>query len=116
MHSAQPGSVARGATLELISCWDLGWHDRATALAQEQPSLLTLKRGEAGGTPMHAAVGRDDIVLLQVLIAGHPDLSVTDDQYHSTPLGWAEFMGRTRAAEWLRAASEGDARPVYPST
>ncbi|MEO9254455.1 MAG: GNAT family N-acetyltransferase, partial [Tepidiformaceae bacterium] len=43
VRSGQPGSVdwlvAHGATLDLISCWDLGWHDRAAALALEQPSL-----------------------------------------------------------------------------
>jgi N-acetylglutamate synthase-like GNAT family acetyltransferase len=110
VRCAQPASVqwfvTRGATLDLISCWDIGWKQRAADLASQQPALLTLKRGEAGGTPLHTAVARGDMTLLQMLLAANPNLDVTDDLHESTALGWAEFMGRTQAAALLRAASE----------
>jgi len=116
MH--QPESVTwleqHGATLDLLSAWQLGWKDRAAELLRTTPELVDRVSGKAGTTPLHEAVLRDDVELVEFLLGGHPDLNREDANFHSTPLGWARHLGREHIAQILEqeeAAREGSSIP-----
>jgi GNAT superfamily N-acetyltransferase len=101
--------VAHGAHLDVLTAWDLGWHERAAELLQADPGAAGRPRGEEGATLLHLAVERDDEALLRLLLAGHPDLDVRDGVYHGTPLAWAEHQGRPHLAALLRERPPGPA-------
>ena len=44
-------------------------------------------------------------VLARALITAGADLTLTDDRYRSTPLGWAEALGQDEIASMLRAST-----------
>ena len=46
-------------------------------------------RGQHGGTPLHWAAFHGNAEMVNLLLTHHPPLEATDDDYHSTPLGWA---------------------------
>ncbi len=49
-------------------------------------------------TPLHEAVSRGDMELARLLLSANPDLDVEDNEFHSTPLGWARHLGREAMA------------------
>ncbi|MFI6292608.1 ankyrin repeat domain-containing protein [Nonomuraea sp. NPDC050790] len=53
-------------------------------------------------TPLHLAAWNDDLDTVQALLALGADPSVRDAEHDSTPLGWAEYGGKRRVAEYLR--------------
>jgi GNAT superfamily N-acetyltransferase len=95
----QPASaewlVEHGATLDVISAWDLGWEDRVQQLLVTSPDLANQRSGSWQITPLHAAAERGDAELARVLLAAGADLEVQDTAFHSTPLGWARHFERT---------------------
>lgn len=99
VHAGQPASaewlLAQGATLDVLSAWDLGWKERVPQLLAERAELVNQRLGEGQITPLHAAVERNDIELVRVLLDANPDLEVEDPAFHSTPLGWARHLQRT---------------------
>jgi len=97
--------VAQGATLDMVSCWDLGWKERAGSLLAANPSLANLKRGELGATPLHTAVDRNDEALARLVLSAHPDLSITDDRYGGTALGWTDALNRPNIADLIKSSS-----------
>ncbi len=107
VHCGQPAAVewlvVHGAKLDIVSCWDLGWRDRAASLLAADPSLANLKRGELGATPLHTAIDRNDEALARLVLAAHPDLTTTDDRYHGTALGWTEALNRPNIAALITA-------------
>lgn len=56
-----------------------------------------------GAVAMHLAAQYESLECLKVLLARGANAFVTDEAYGGTPLGWAEHVGATRAAEILRA-------------
>lgn len=104
VHCRAPESaewlLAQGATLDILSAWDLGWRERIPALVAD-PEQLNRRYGELQITPLHSAVERNDLELARALLAGSPDLTATDAVYGSTPLGWAEHFGRTEIAAMI---------------
>lgn len=96
--------VAHGATLDLLSCWDLGWRARAAELAANHPAVLAIRRGPAAASPLHTAVDRDDEELVRLILAAGADLTLRDVRFNATPLGWAQHQGRPHLAQLIAAA------------
>lgn len=94
----------RGATLDLLSAWDLGWIERARDLANTHPGLLNAVAGDWGQTPLHEAAMRGDLALIQLLIEAGANLQARDSTFHGRPLEWAEHFGKRDAAALLKAA------------
>lgn len=98
VKTAQPAAVewlaGYGATLDVVSAWDLGWQERAAELLATTPALANHTSGRWRITPLHTAVLRDDLELARVLLSAKPDLEIADAEFHSTPLGWARHFGR----------------------
>lgn len=107
VKTEQPASVEwlvrQGAILDIVSAWDLGWKARARDLLAAAPDLANLAPGKAGMTPLHEAVLRDDRELAQIALATSPDLTIKDAIFQSTPLGWAQHLGRTELLQILEA-------------
>ena len=59
--------------------------------------------GTKGRTALHHAAGAGSMEGVQTLLELGADASLKDDTYQSTPLGWAEYMGRTEVAAYLRS-------------
>ena len=104
----QPASaewlVRAGATLDVLSAWDLGWKDRVAALLEADPDLANRRDGAWRATPLHEAAMRGDVELARVLLAAHPDLAVRDAEFDATPLGWARHFERDEMIAMLERA------------
>jgi predicted N-acetyltransferase YhbS len=81
--------IAHGANLDVVSAWDLGWHERARELLTVAPEQANKRLGNTQLTPLHIATERGDAALAHLLLAAYPDLTLSDSQFHSTALGWA---------------------------
>lgn len=99
--------VARGAELDPISAWDLGWKDRLPVLLARRPELASCRYGEIGMTPLHFAAERGDVELARVLLAAGADPEARDFRFDSTPWGWARHFGRTEIAELIERHVDG---------
>jgi GNAT superfamily N-acetyltransferase len=112
VHTQQPAAaewlVRHGATLDVLTAWDLGWKERVPALLAARPDLVNRRSGDWGLTPLHEAVQRDDPDLARVLLAARPDLTVQDTQFHSTPLGWARHLRRKSIGEMIEQYQPGE--------
>lgn len=95
--------AARGATLDIVTAWRLGWRDRAAQILAERPELANLRSGPWQLTPLHVAVWEHDRALVELLLSASPDLSIRDAAFSSTPLGWAEHFQRHALASLIRA-------------
>jgi GNAT superfamily N-acetyltransferase len=106
-RSGQPASarwlIERGARLDVVSAWDLGWKDRARELLSGSPELANQRSGKARIAPLHEAAFRDDVELARVVLSADPDLGIRDAEFGSTPLGWALHLGRTEIATLIEA-------------
>lgn len=91
-----------GATLDIVSAWDLGDKERAAALLARSPQLANRRTGPRGMTPLHVAAERDDRELARLVLQANPDRTLRDLQYNGTPLNWAEVLGRPEIAAMLR--------------
>jgi hypothetical protein len=86
--------VKRGAVLDVVSAWDLGWIERVPELLAAAPELANRRSGGWQITPLHVAAERGDAELARAVLAADPDLEIEDTQFHSTPLGWARHLQR----------------------
>ena len=97
--------VQRGAAVDPLSAWDLGWKDRLRDVGRRDPGSLNRKTG--GLTPLHQAILRrdtkveSDLALLIALLEAGADPAIEDDIHNSTPLGWSQAFHDTEAAELL---------------
>lgn len=94
----------RGAAPEIIPLWSVGLRDEALALLADRV-VVNRRIPPLHGTPLHEAIRRGDAVLARALITAGADLTLTDDRYRSTPLGWAEALGQDEIASMLRAST-----------
>jgi len=94
--------IRQGATLDVLSAWDLGWKDRVLQMLVEEPELANRRSGEMQTTPLHEAARRNDIELARVVLASNPDLEIRDASFDSTPLGWAKYFQRTEIIELIQ--------------
>lgn len=54
-------------------------------------------------TPLHEAAWNDDVEMAAALVELGADPSIADAVHNSTPLGWAEYGGKTAVAAYLRS-------------
>lgn len=73
----------------------------------EDPNRYNPEGNHGHSTPLHQAVwsGHDSVVCL--LVERGARLDTKDTIFQSTPLGWAEYGGRTEIANYLRAHGGG---------
>jgi GNAT superfamily N-acetyltransferase len=105
VQTGQPAAAAwlvrRGATLDVLSAWDLGWKEAVPELLRRTPDLANRRSGEWQVTPLHVAAQRGDVELARLLLTADPDLEIQDTQFHSTPLGWARHFQRAEIVELI---------------
>jgi peptide-methionine (S)-S-oxide reductase len=53
-------------------------------------------------TPLHQAVFAGSLDCVRALVSAGARLDIEDRVFHSTPLGWADYLGRPEIAEYLR--------------
>lgn len=98
VHQHQPPAVEwlirHGAVCTALDAWDLGWKDRAAALLAKDPQEVDRRYFDWQGTLLHVAAQRDDMALAQLALDAGADLSITDKDHDSTPMGWAHYFRR----------------------
>lgn len=65
--------------------------------------MLNEKAGQHAAIALHVAVEKNDLELAKLIMAGNVDLSTKNEEFQSTPLAWAEYLGREEMAELVRA-------------
>src|SRR5207244_3843218 len=70
--------------------------------AGEDPSRYNPDGFHSHGTPLHHAVWCDRAEVVRLLVERGARLDIRDTLYQGTPLGWANYGGRTAIAEYLR--------------
>jgi ankyrin repeat protein len=73
--------------------------------AGEDPNRYNPKGNHGHSTPLHQAVWSGHDAVVRLLIERGARLDIKDTIYEGTPLGWAEYGGRTEIAEYLRTKS-----------
>lgn len=96
--------IANGAASDILALWKVGLREDAIGAMQDR-RLLDARRGPNGTTPLHEAIRADDPELAQKLIDAGADLGIEDDQYKSTPCGWANVLGRPHLVRMLEEAA-----------
>lgn len=109
VQSGRPQSArwleARGAALDPIAAWQLGWRRKARALAAANPAALNRRRGDWQTTLLHDAVSSNDLPLARFLVEAGADLTACDAEVGTTPLDWAHYFRRTEMIELMERAS-----------
>lgn len=96
-HRALALAAALGRGEVLVSLLDAG----------EDPDRYNPPHGHAHSTPLHQAVAAGRLEVVQVLVGRGARLDMRDTTYDATPLGWAEYLGQTAIAEFLREKGAG---------
>lgn len=94
--------------------WDLDPH-RPSDLIHRAPDAAAIARIAAAGfdvdiksggrTALHQAAWAGDVDKVRALLDAGADPSIVDDEYGTTPLGWAEHAYQPKTAELLRAVT-----------
>jgi ankyrin repeat protein len=71
--------------------------------AGEDPDRYNPKGNHGHSTPLHQAVWAGHDAVVRLLVERGARLDIKDAIYEGTPLGWAEYGGQSRIAEYLRA-------------
>jgi hypothetical protein len=100
--------AAHGATLDIVSAWELGLRDEAARLLAEQPALANHRIGRWALTPLHYAIQAGDLELVRLILSANPDLSIRDSGFDSTPLGWAIHFQHEAIIAMIRAHQPDD--------
>jgi ribosomal protein S18 acetylase RimI-like enzyme len=82
-----------GAVLDIPTSWSLGWHTRAAQLLQANPALANMLHGPQQISALHIAAWQNDLALATLILSANPDLSIKDNTFHATALGWAQHFG-----------------------
>ena len=69
----------------------------------EDPNRYNPEGNHGHSTPLHQAVWSGHDAVVRLLVERGTRLDIRDTIYEGTPLGWAEYGGRTEIAEYLRA-------------
>jgi ankyrin repeat protein len=97
--------LGNGAPPEVLPYWELGWRQDARDLLRRHPELVNRQRPRSGKALLHQAVERDDLELVEMLLAAGADTSVKDYQFGGTPLDWAQEFRRARIVTAIKRAS-----------
>lgn len=76
---------------------------RALLDAGEDPDRYNPERLHAHATPLHQAVAAGHLDVVRLLVAHGARLDIRDRLHESTPVGWAEYLGKVDIATLLRA-------------
>lgn len=90
-----------GHPAEVMALWDVGLKDEARK-AMNSTAERDRPSGPSRATPLHHAVERNDLELARALILAGADLELKDAEHRTTPLGWAQALGRTEMITLLR--------------
>lgn len=100
-------SDARGRHVALALAAQLGHTDVVEFLLDsgEDPNRYNPEAFHSHATPLHNAIasGQEDVVRL--LVRRGTRLDMRDKIYEGTPLEWAEYLGKTTIAEFLKTVS-----------
>jgi len=106
--AAMDAPVAADASV-LMAAVDGGHHELAEWLLAHGANVNARTGAQSYQTPLHSAAWNGDLRMVQILIGAGADPRLLDEQYHATPLGWAETaLGVTNnpkcaeVAEYLR--------------
>lgn len=78
--------------------------------AGEDPSRYNPPGAHAHSTPLHQAALAGHVDVVRLLVERGGRLDIRDTIHQGTPLGWAEYAGRTDVVEFLRGASPNPGR------
>jgi ankyrin repeat protein len=76
--------------------------------AGEDPDRYNPQGHHAHSTPLHQAVWAGHVDVVRLLVQRGASLDITDTIHAATPLGWAEYGGRSKIAAYLRQAAGTD--------
>jgi hypothetical protein len=71
--------------------------------AGEDPNRYNPPQTHSHSTPLHQAVWAGHDAVVRLLVERGASLEMRDTIHDGTPLGWAEYGGRTAIAEYLRS-------------
>jgi ankyrin repeat protein len=77
--------------------------------AGEDPNRYNPDGNHSHSTPLHQAALAGHAEVVRLLVERGARLDIRDTIYQGTPLGWAEYAGRSEIAEYLRGCVEGRA-------
>ncbi|MDO8677874.1 MAG: ankyrin repeat domain-containing protein [Acidobacteriota bacterium] len=69
----------------------------------EDPNRFNPPGSHAHTPPIHQAIAADHLDVVTVLVDKGARLDIKDTIYQSSPLGWAEYLGKHAIADYLRA-------------
>lgn len=84
---------------ELVKAVEKGDERRVRALLDADPALV--RERHEGATALHFAAIGNGTQVVDVLIERGADLDAKDDEFHATPVGWANEGGRTSMVHHL---------------
>ena len=73
--------------------------------AGEDPDRYNPPRAHSHSTPLHQAVAAGHLDMVRLLVERGARLDIRDSLFESTPLGWAEYLGKQQIADYLRPGS-----------
>ena len=73
--------------------------------AGEEPSRYNPDGHHSHSTPLHQAIWAGHMDTVRLLVERGARLDIKDRIYEGTPLGWAEYGGKTEIAEYLKNVS-----------
>lgn len=91
----------RGAPVDVVAAWRLGWRDRLPAIMAATPAIVDELGGDFGATPLHEAAQAGDAELAALLLAAGADTSRRDRTFRMTAAGWARHFGHDALAATL---------------
>jgi ankyrin repeat protein len=71
--------------------------------AGEDPNRYNPDGHHSHATPLHQAIWAGNLDTVRLLVERGARLDIRDTIYQGTPLGWAEYAGRTEIADYLRS-------------
>jgi ankyrin repeat protein len=77
------------------------WADVRSRIAAGS-TVAGTQDGDFDRTALHYAAAAAPLDVVKMLVERGADLSAKDAQFDATPLGWAEYFGRSDIAEYLR--------------
>jgi ankyrin repeat protein len=99
-----PESTPEGRHSALALAAQLGHAETVRVLldAGEDPNRYNPEGHHSHATPLHQAIWGNHMAVVRLLVERGASLQAKDLTFEGTPLGWAEYGGRTEIAEYLR--------------
>jgi ankyrin repeat protein len=72
--------------------------------AGEDPNRFNPPGTHSHSPPLHQAIAANQLEVVKLLVERGARLDIKDTIHHGTPLGWADYLGKTEIAAYLREA------------